>query len=155
VDSRNPLTPRVLANRVWHYHFGTGIVDTPSDFGAMGGQPTHPVLLDWLARKLSAPESDGGFGWRLKPLHKLVMMSRTYQQSSDNHEAAAAIDADTRLLWRFPPRRLSAEEIRDTMLAITGKLDTTMGGPGFRLYEYQQDNVATYVPLEEHGPQTY
>ncbi len=155
VDPQNSLTPRVLVNRVWHYHFGKGIVDTPSDFGAMGGQPSHPELLDWLARKLITPAAEGGFGWRLKPLHKFIMMSQAYQQSSAHREEAAAIDADSRLLWRFPPRRLSAEEIRDTMLSVTGQLDTTMGGPGFRLYRYLQDNVATYVPLEEHGPETY
>ena len=155
VDARNPLTPRVLANRVWQNHFGTGIVDTPSDFGAMGGPPTHPQLLDWLARRLITPEAEGGFAWRLKPLHKLIMMSRSYQQTTAPRDEALLIDAGSRLLWRFPPRRLSAEEIRDTMLQITDKLDTTMGGPGFRLYRYLQDNVATYVPLEKHGPETY
>ncbi|MCA9113171.1 MAG: DUF1553 domain-containing protein, partial [Planctomycetaceae bacterium] len=155
VDPGNPLTPRVLVNRVWQYHFGKGIVDTPSDFGVMGGQPSHPVLLDWLAHRLITPEAEGGFGWRLKPLHKFIMLSQTYQQTSAARDDALAVDADSRLLWRFPPRRLSAEEIRDTMLSITGKLDTRMGGPGFRLYRYLQDNVATYVPLEEHGPETY
>ncbi len=155
VDVRNPLTPRVLVNRVWQNHFGTGIVATPSDFGAMGGPPTHPQLLDWLARRLITPEAEGGFGWRLKPLHKLIMMSQTYQQSTAPREEALSVDGGSRFLWRFPPRRLSAEEIRDTMLQITGKLDTRMGGPGFRLYRYLQDNVATYVPLEKHGPETY
>lgn len=149
VHPDNPLTPRVLANRIWHYHFGTGIVSTPSDFGFMGGRPSHPELLDWLAAKLV----DGG--WRLKSLHKTIMMSRTYRQSSDFDERAARIDGDARLLWRFPPRRLSAEEIRDTMLSVAGCLDTTMGGPGFRLYRYLQDNVATYVPRDKHGPETY
>lgn len=149
VHSDNPLTPRVLANRLWHYHFGTGIVSTPSDFGYMGGRPSHPRLLDWLAAKLV----DGG--WRLKPMHKTIMMSQAYRQSSQFLEEAAGIDADDRLLWRFPPRRLSAEEIRDTMLAVSGSLDVRMGGPGFRLYRYLQDNVATYVPLDEHGPDTY
>ena len=149
VDPRNPLTPRVLANRLWHYHFGTGIVATPSDFGYMGGRPSHPMLLDWLAAKLL--EHD----WRLKPLHKTIMMSRVYRQSSRYREEAAQIDAGGRLLWRFPPRRLSAEEIRDTMLAAAGGLDSSMGGPGFRLYRYLQDNVATYVPLDKHGTDTY
>jgi len=145
----NPLTPRVLANRLWHYHFGTGIVDTPSDFGYMGSKPTHPELLDWLARQVQS------HNWHLKPLHKLIMMSQTYQQSTATRAAAAKIDADSRLLWRFPPRRLSAEEIRDTMLYVSGQLNTKMGGPGFRLYRYLQDNVATYVPLDNHGPETY
>ncbi|MGD9855110.1 MAG: DUF1553 domain-containing protein [Planctomycetaceae bacterium] len=155
VHPQNPLTPRVLVNRVWQAHFGAGLVDTPSDFGAMGGRPTHPQLLDWLARQLITPEAAGGCGWRIKPLHKLFLMSQTYQQSSAHRAEAMAVDAGTRLLWRFPPRRLTAEEIRDTMLSITGKLDTTMGGPGFKLYQYLQDNVATYVPLDEYGPDTY
>ena len=145
----NPLTPRVLANRVWHYHFGTGLVDTPSDLGYMGGRPSHPELLDWLTTQLQRG------GWKLKSLHRLIMQSRAYRQSSQWREAASREDADSRLLWRFPPRRLAAEEIRDTLLSVAGKLDTTMGGPGFKLYEYQQDNVATYVPLNEPGPETY
>jgi hypothetical protein len=145
----NPLTPRVLANRVWQWHFGTGIVDTPGDFGWMGGRPTHPELLDWLAGRLHAE------GWRLKPIHRLIMMSGTYRQSSAHRADAAAVDGDSRLLWRFPPRRLDGESVRDTMLAVAGKLDPRMGGPGFRLYRYEQDNVATYVPLDRHGPETY
>jgi hypothetical protein len=149
VSPDNPLTPRVLVNRLWHYHMGTGIVDTPSDFGFMGGSPTHPLLLDWLARQLHAAN------WRLKPLHRLILTSQTYCQSSDYDPAAARIDAGSRYLWRFPPRRLSGEEIRDSMLVIAGKLDRTAGGPGFRLYRYLQDNVATYVPLDRFGPETY
>lgn len=148
-SAENPLTPRVLANRVWHYHFGTGIVDTPSDFGDMGGRPTHPELLDYLAWRLLDS------GWKLKPLHREILMSQTYRQSSEARDAALRIDADSRLLWRFPPRRLTAEEIRDTLLHVAGRLDLTPGGPGYRLYEYQQDNVATYVPLDVHGPETY
>jgi hypothetical protein len=148
-DIRNPLTARVLANRLWHYHFGTGIVDTPNDFGFMGGRPTHPALLDFLARQLHQND------WRIKALHKLIMTSAAYRQSSAWRSDAAAVDVDSRLLWRFPPRRLAAEEIRDTLLQVAGKLDVAMGGPGFRLYEYQQDNVSTYVPLAVHGPETY
>ena len=145
----NPLTARVLANRVWQYHFGTGIVNTPSDFGFMGSRPTHLELLDWLAGQLL------NNGWRLKPLHRTIMTSRAYRQSGEWRAAPASEDADSRLLWRFPPRRLTAEEIRDTLLSIAGRLDLTMGGPGFRLYQYQQDNVATYVPLDQVGPETY
>jgi mono/diheme cytochrome c family protein len=146
----NPLTPRVLANRLWHYHFGVGIVDTPSDFGYMGGRPTHPELLDWLAGQILH------HGWRLKPLHRLIVTSQAYRQASTYRADAATEDAEARLLWRFPPRRLSGEEIRDTMLAVAGKLDLAKaGGPGFRLYKYVEDNVATYLPLDEHGPETY
>jgi hypothetical protein len=145
----NALTQRVLANRIWQQHFGTGIVDSPNDLGYMGGRPSHPELLDFLAVKLK--ES----GWRIKPLHRLIMTSAAYQQGSQWQEDAAKIDGDSRLLWRFPPRRLDAEEIRDTFLVLAGKLNPAMGGAGFRLYDYQQDNVATYVPLDVHGPETY
>lgn len=150
VAADHPLTPRVLANRLWHYHFGVGIVDSPSDFGWIGSRPTHPELLDWLARQIHAN------GWKLKPLHRLIVSSQTYRQASTWNEAAARVDADSRLLWRFPPRRLAGEEVRDTMLAVAGKLDVSkMGGPGFRLYRYVEDNVATYHPLDQHGPETY
>ncbi|MDF1659383.1 MAG: DUF1553 domain-containing protein [Verrucomicrobiales bacterium] len=148
-SSENPLALRVLANRLWHYHFGTGIVDTPNDFGYMGGRPTHPELLDYLAIRLR--END----WKLKDMHRLIMTSQVYQQASTWREKAAKVDGDSRLLWRFPPRRLSAEEIRDTILTVSGKLDKTMGGPGFRLFHFMQDNVCTYEPLDEHGPETY
>jgi mono/diheme cytochrome c family protein len=145
----NPLTARVLANRVWQYHFGTGLVDTPSDFGFLGSKPTHPELLDWLARRLQS------YGWRLKPLHREIVLSQTYQQSSAHRDEAAKLDGNTRLLWRFPPRRLHAEEIRDTLLSVAGQLNLQLGGPGFRLYRYLEDNVATFVPLDQHGPETY
>lgn len=153
----NPLTARVLANRLWHYHFGTGIVDTPSDLGYMGGRPTHPKLLDFLAIKLQ--ES----GYRIKAMHRLIMLSDVYQQSSVHRTEAAKLDGDARLLWRFPPRRLSAEEVRDTILQVAGKFHCTEdlnqrvpnGGPGFRLYKFMQDNVSTYTPLDQHGPGTY
>ncbi|MGI9428125.1 MAG: PSD1 and planctomycete cytochrome C domain-containing protein [Bythopirellula sp.] len=149
VADDNPLTPRVLANRLWHYHFGLGIVSTPSDLGFLGSPPSHPKLLDWLAVELKENN------WQLKPLHKMIMQSRTYRQASDFRSAAASLDHDNRLLWRFPPRRLSAEEIRDSALMVAGKLAAKMGGPGFRLFRYVQDNVATYHPLDKHGPETY
>jgi hypothetical protein len=150
VAPENPLTPRVLANRIWQNHFGRGLVDTPSDFGQMGTAPSHPELLDWLARQLQAD------AWHLKPLHRRIVLSQTYRQASTYRDDAARIDGLDRLLWRFPPRRLAAEEVRDSILAIAGKLQTEpRGGPGFRLYEYLQDNVATYVPLDHPGPETY
>jgi len=145
----NPLTTRVLANRVWQYHFGSGLVRTPSDFGFMAGDPSHPELLDYLARRLVE------FGWRLKPLHREILLSRAYQQSTEYREGAAAKDSDARFLWRFPPRRLSAEEVRDSLLAYGGVLDLSMGGRGFRLYKVTRDNVSTYIPLDEHGPETW
>jgi hypothetical protein len=138
-----------LANRIWHYHFGTGIVNTPNDFGYMGGRPTHPELLDFLALELI--DND----WKLKALHRTIMNSKVYRQSSEWREDGGEVDSDSRLLWRFPPRRLSAEEIRDTVLTVAGKLNPKMGGPGFRLYHYMRDNVSTYEPLDEHGSETY
>jgi hypothetical protein len=149
-SDQNALALRVLANRVWQYHFGVGLVDTPSDFGFLGSQPTHPELLEFLAARLLAN------GWRLKELHREILLSDTYLQSAAYRESAARVDKDARLLWRFPPRRLSAEEVRDTMLAVTGKLQLEpMGGPGFRLYKFTQNNVCTYFPLDTHGPDTY
>ena len=162
----NPLPARVLANRLWQHHFGAGIVASPNDFGFMGQAPSHPELLDWLAQELMFPtlNPDGGEylfpdrikqAWRLKRMHKLIMLSNTYRQASTWREEAARTDADSRLLWRFPPRRLSAEEIRDSILQVAGVLDPHMGGPGFRLYNYLNDNVSTYVPLDTHGPETF
>jgi hypothetical protein len=145
----HPLTARVLVNRIWRYRFNAGLVATPSDFGYMGRKPTHPELLDWLAQRLVDE------GWQMKPIHRLMVTSHAYRQSSEYRAEAAAVDAEADYLWRFPPRRLSAEEIRDSMLAASGALDLRMGGSGFRLYRYLQDNVATYVPLDEVGPETY
>ena len=150
ITKDNPITARVLANRLWHYHFGTGLVDTPSDFGFLGSKPTHPELLDFLAQRLIA------HGWKIKALHREILLSQTYLQSADFNPTAARVDKDARLLWRFPPRRLGAEEIRDTLLATAGQLKLEpMGGPGFRLYRYLVNNVSTYIPLDTQGPETY
>jgi len=149
VDDRNTLTPRVLANRLWQYHFGKGLAGTPSDFGFNGEPPTHPELLDWLARRLQQ------LGWKLKPFHRELMLSAAYRQSSAGNPAGLSADADDRLLWRFPPRRLEAEEVRDSVLAVSGKLDLRLGGPGFRLYNYTVDNVATYLPAESFPAETW
>ena len=146
VQPDHPLTARVIVNRLWHYHFGTGLVDTPSDFGINGSQPTHPELLDWLAHELVANR------WSLKHLHRLILLSATYRQSSATNEAGAKVDSGARLLWRFPPRRLEAETLRDAMLAVTGKLDLTMGGPGFDLFEPNTNYVKVYVTKAEYGP---
>jgi hypothetical protein len=148
-DDRNALTARVLANRIWHYHFGRGLVGTPSDFGFNGERPTHPELLDWLAQRVVE------LGWRLKPFHKEMMLSAAYRQSSAQNEQDARVDSESRYLWRFPPRRLEAEAVRDSILAVSGKLDRKMGGPGFRLYRYTVDNVATYLPLEKFSEDTF
>ena len=126
VDPRNPRSARVLANRLWQYHFGRGIVPSSSDFGGLGEPATHPQLLDWLAGELT----DGG--WRLKPIQRLIMLSNTYRQSSRSNPEALAKDPLNHSLWRFPMRRLSAEEVRDAMLMTSGALCLKLGGPSVR-----------------------
>ena len=115
---------RVEVNRLWQFHIGRGIVATPSDFGARGEPPTHPELLDWLAGELIAG------GWRLKPIHKQIVMSAAYMQSAAANETNAKADPDNRTFWRHPTQRLEAEVIRDALLAVSGVLDPTMFGPG-------------------------
>jgi hypothetical protein len=119
----NPMTARVMVNRLWQYHFGRGIVRSSSDFGYQGTPPTHPELLDWLASEFVAR------GWSLKAMHKLMMLSSTYQMSSEANEAALAKDPLNDLFWRFDMRRLTAEEIRDSILMATGELNSKMFGP--------------------------
>ena len=118
------LLARVIVNRIWQHHFGRGIVATPNDFGLRGAFPTHPELLDWLARELA------GRGWKLKELHKLILSSAAYRQSSKYDEARSAIDGENELVWRRSPQRLEAEVLRDSLLAVSGLLDRTMYGPG-------------------------
>ncbi len=118
------LLARVIVNRLWQHHFGRGIVATSSDFGARGAPPTHPELLDWLAGQLIR------HNWRLKPIHRLLMTSAAYQQSSAYAAESAALDPDNQWLWRFPRRRLEGEVVRDSLLAVAGTLDLTMFGPG-------------------------
>lgn len=151
VHPQNPLTARVMANRIWHYHFGTGLVDTPSDFGVNGSRPTHPGLLDWLAQEFVKS------GWSMKHLHRIILLSRTYRQSSSPPDMTAGMarDAQTRLLWRFPPRRLEAEVLRDTILSAGNKLDLRMGGPGFDLFEPNTNYVKIYNSKSEFGPDDF
>ncbi len=143
----NPLTARVIVNRLWQFHFGTGIVDTPSDFGLNGTPPSHPELLDWLASELM--EHD----WSLKHIHRLILNSDTWRQSNRPNADAMRVDAASRLLWRFPPRRLEAEAIRDSILAVTGVLDLqNAGGPGFSPFEVEMENVRHYHAKKTFGP---
>ncbi len=124
-DDANPLSWRVMANRLWHYHFGQGLVSTPSNFGRLAEPPSHPELLDWLADELRT-------GGQLKPLHRLIVTSAVYRQSPAARSAAQAIDPDNRLLWRMPRRRLEAEPLRDAFLSVAGNLNRAVGGPGIK-----------------------
>ena len=146
-DPANPLPARVIANRIWQYHFGRGLVATPSDFGLNGGRPSHPELLDALAGELVRG------GWRLKPLHRAILLSSTYRQASTHDDTAAAIDADTILLWRYPPRRLEAEVVRDAMLAVSGELNPAVGGPSFRPVTTTSFNAPCYHPVDRVDPE--
>jgi len=182
-DPANPLTARVMVNRMWQYHFGEGLVNTPSDFGANGARPSHPELLDWLAVEFMQPtlsvealkrssvkpspastlprfhaptlprsHAPTPHPWSIKHIHRLILNSAAYRQASDPREDCIAIDAGSRLLWRFPPRRLEAEPIRDMILAVSGKLDLRMGGPGFGFFEPNDNYVRVYAPKKEFGP---
>ncbi|HEY1190885.1 MAG TPA: DUF1553 domain-containing protein, partial [Gemmata sp.] len=142
----NPLTARVIVNRLWQHHFGVGVVDTPSDFGRNGAKPTHPELLDWLAGELVEKK------WSLKHIHRLIVLSATYRQASAARPEALAKDAQSRLLWRYPPQRLEAEPLRDAILSVSGKLDLKMGGPGFDLFEPNGNYVKVYAPKKQFGP---
>ena len=145
----NPLTARVIVNRLWQFHLGKGLVATPSDLGKAGVPPTHPELLDWLAMELME------HNWSLKHVHRLILNSATYQQSSQPRDDALQADADTQWWWRFPPRRLEAEPIRDSILAVTGVLDDRMYGPGFSGFEVELENVRHYFPKKSYGPEDW
>lgn len=145
-DPANPLTWRVMANRVWQYHFGRGLVDTPSDYGKMGQLPTHPELLDYLACELRDHQS-------LKRLHKLLVMSATYRQASAHNAANARIDADNRYLWRQNRRKLEAEAVRDSILAVAGKLDLTMGGASFQDFVIEKPEHSPHYQYHLHDPE--
>jgi len=142
----NHLFARVMTNRVWHYHFGQGIVPTPGDFGFNGGRPSHPELLDWLAGEFQRS------GFLLKPLHRLIVTSETWKQSSLPRPEARSIDADNRLLYRRTPQRLDAESLRDAMLSVAGVLDRTIGGRGYRdMRHFKFKGSNFYDPLIEDG----
>ena len=143
---QNPLTARVMVNRIWQGHFGTGLVQTPSDFGNNGTKPTHPELLDWLAGEFIRS------GWSVKHMHRLIVLSEAYKQSSAANSRAAESDADARFLWRFPSRRLEAEAVRDSMLAVSGQLNLTMYGRGFDLFD-KRGGLSGFNPIEKFTPE--
>ena len=140
----NPLTARVIVNRVWQYHFGRPIVSTPSNFGAMGDRPSHPELLDYLAVDFMAK------GWSFKKLHREIMLSSVYQLSSERDEKNFNIDGDNRWFWRMNRRRLDVESWRDSMLAVSGKLDRTLGGPTTNLAAVDNMRRTVYAKISRH-----
>jgi hypothetical protein len=144
---QHPLTARVMANRIWQKVFGDGLVLTPNDFGHLGSGVSNPALLDWLAREFIRS------GWRVKALERQLLLSATFRQSSLPQRRALEIDADNHLLWRFSPRRLDAECIRDGILRASGALDLTMGGPGFLVFKPDTGYVRRYDPRESFGPE--
>jgi hypothetical protein len=145
-SEKNPLFARTIVNRIWHYHFGRGLIETPNDLGFSGGLPTHPELLDWLAAELIAKK------WRLKELHRVLVLSATYRQDSRPRPEAEAIDADNRLWWRYPPRRLEAEGVRDALLAVAGELNPQLGGPSFMDFRpYVYKSTQYYEPQDPVG----
>ncbi|HEV3022250.1 MAG TPA: DUF1549 domain-containing protein, partial [Pirellulales bacterium] len=141
----NPLTARVIANRLWHHHFGVGLVDTPNDFGFNGGRPSHGDLLDWLAAELIRHK------WSLKQLHREIVLSAAYRRSATYQPDAAKVDAANRLLWRKNPLRLEAEILRDAILAVAGQLNPVMGGPGFRDFRTFTNNSQFYEVYDAEG----
>ncbi len=144
-DRQNPLLARVMVNRLWQYHFGAGLVETSSDFGFNGGRPSHPELLDWLAAELM------DHGWSLKHIHRLIVTSATYQQSSRPRMDAAQKDAGNRLLWRKSPMRLEAETLRDAVLAVSGELNPVVGGPGYHDFTTFTFNSQFYEIVDAPG----
>ncbi|MEM7392111.1 MAG: DUF1553 domain-containing protein, partial [Verrucomicrobiota bacterium] len=147
---KNPLFARVAVNRLWHYHFGAGLVKTPNDFGYSGGEASHPELLDWLASEFKARK------YSIKAMHRLILHSATYRQSAARNPEAMNIDADNRLLWRMSPRRLEGEELRDTMLAVSGKLNPAIGGRGYRdMREYKFKGSHFYDPIPQDKPDQF
>ncbi len=144
----HPLTSRVMVNRIWHHLFGSGIVPTTADFGIAGAKPSHPLLLDWLASEFIAKQ------WSTKTMIKEIMLTDAFRRSSLPHSAAIQKDANSTLLWRFPPRRVEAEVIRDSILQASGKLDPKIGGPSFRIHNIKK-TYAQWEVTDNHGPDTW
>ena len=150
----NPLTARVMVNRLWHHVFGKGIVTTTSDFGEAGARPIHPELLDWLASEFIAPTSPNRKPWSMKGMIRLMVLSDAFRRSSEQSETGLQKDPDAGLLWRFPPRRMEAEVIRDSILQASGKLDTQLGGKSYRIHN-EKKTYAQWEVIDNHGPGTW
>ncbi|HYP09778.1 MAG TPA: PSD1 and planctomycete cytochrome C domain-containing protein [Bryobacteraceae bacterium] len=152
-SAENPLTARVMVNRIWQHHFGEGIVRTPSNFGKMGERPTHPELLDWLATEFMDR------GWSIKAIHRLILSSETYQMVSDDNAEGLKADAENKYLWRMPRRRLEGEAIRDSIMFVAGNLDLTVGGPAVFPYIdpalFQSSSRRTWNGKPDSDPSTW
>lgn len=146
VSPQNALTWRSIVNRIWQYHMGRGLVDSPSDFGRMGRQPSHPLLLDWLAAEFRDSEQS------IKALHRLILLSAVYRQSTVGDPAHAKIDGSNEFLWRMNRRRLEAESVRDAVLAASGKLDARLGGPGFQTFVIENPQHSPHYQYHKHDP---
>lgn len=156
-SSRHPLTARVAANRFWHHIFGQGIVSTTSDFGSAGAKPTHPELLEWLASELVSPTVKIGPNskpWSMKHMIRMMVMSKAFRQSSEPVKEALTVDANSALLWRFPPKRMAAEAIRDSIVQASGSLDPTIGGKSFRIHNVKK-RYANWEVVKNHGEHTW
>lgn len=155
----HPLTARVMVNRIWHHVFGEGIVVTTSDFGKAGALPTHPELLDWLAAEFVQPSTvatsdESPAAWSVKHMIRMMVLSQAFRQSNRPHETGQQVDADGALLWRFTPRRVEAEVIRDAILRASGCLDTSIGGPSYRIHN-EKKTYAQWEVVDNHGPSTW
>lgn len=154
VDEKNPLTARVMANRIWQHVFGAGLVVTGGDFGRAGAPPSHPELLDWIASEFSRPSRAEGTAWSMKELIRLFVTSEAFKRSSSPSDIGLEKDATSSLLWRFPPRRVEAEVIRDGILLASGKLNREMGGRSYRIHNVKK-TYAQWEVVNNFGPETW
>lgn len=153
-DPKNPLTSRVMVNRIWHHIFGNGLVATTGDFGHAGASPSHEDLLNWLAAEFVTPRTHEASAWSMKSLIRQIVLSKAFQQSSQPYAEGLRIDADSRLLWRFPPKRMEAEVIRDAILQASGNLDLTVGGRSYRIHN-EKATYAQWKVIDNNGPNTW
>jgi hypothetical protein len=153
-DTSNPLTARVMANRLWQHVFGAGLVVTGGDFGRAGSPPSHPELLDWIAAEFTKPNRPEGTAWSMKEFLRLLVTSDAFRRSSQPTEQGMKKDATASLLWRFPPRRVEAEVIRDGILLASGKLGRKLGGRSYRIHNVKK-TYAQWEVVNNHGPETW
>jgi len=154
VNPNNPLTARVMVNRLWHHVFGSGIVPTTGDFGKAGAAPTHPDLLDWMAAEFVEPSVSNRKPWSMKSMIRVLVMSDAFRQSNSPNPHGLKIDAGSALLWRFPPKRAEAEVIRDSILQASDSLDKTVGGRGYRIHNVKK-TYAQWEVVDNHGAETW